>query len=493
MKHEFKEFDFPRASPESEGIPSGAINAYLDRIKELGIGIQGFILMRRGNIVSEMAASPYKITDRRHVYSISKSWCGAAIGIARDEGLLSLYDKVISFFPDKLPETVSENLSLMTVADLLSMSSGHETDSTGACLNSPDGDWVKTYLAYEVKYRPGTHWCYDSANQYMLCAIIERVAGVSALEYLRPRLLSPLGIRCEDIKTEDGIERGVEWDRCPRGICEGGWGIHVSPVDMLKLGSVYLNDGMFNGKRIFSRDWARRASAYHTENSGTADWSQGYGYTLWRCQHQCFRGDGAFGQLMVVLPEQEAVWIQTAEDNRFQDAMDAFWELVYPRFNRSVLPENEAALSALRKTEQSFEFQTALCGGEEKDFDGEYKVEGLMDVEKIMVKTEGKKAMLCFLLPEGARTIWAMNGGWRRGIIEDFPSALYEWMLRPESRRRAEAAATFKWEGNRLCFKIQFIDSPHGQNYVFDFDEKIMNISGQTIPDGKVGIADVMS
>ena len=78
-----------------------------------------------------------------------------------------------------------------------------------------------------------------------------------------------------------------------------------------------------------------------------------------------------------------------------------------------------------------------------------------------------------------------MNGGWRRTFIENFPSALYEWMLRPESRRRAEAAATFKWEGNRLCFKIQFVDSPHGQSLVFDFDKKVMTASGTAVPDGK--------
>ena len=454
MIHGFREFEFSYDTPENAGISSAAVGEYARRLKDGGYGVQGYAIYRHGSIVSEMIASPYKTDDQRHVYSISKSWTGTAVGIAIDEGLISLDDKVISFFPDKLPEKVSDNLAAMTVADLLSMSSGHDPDSSGTCI--PTDDWVKTYLAYEVKYKPGTHWCYDSCNQYMLCAIIERVTGMSCLDYLRPRLLDPLGIR------------GVEWDSCPNGINEGGWGIHVSMEDMLKLGITYLNLGEFGGERIFSVDWARRASSYKTANAGTADWSQGYGYTLWRCQHQCFRGDGAYGQLMVVLPEQDAVWIQISEDNRFQEMMDIFWETVYPSMSRDPLPENAEALKELRRTEKSFEASPLLSGGDTGSWEADFKVEGSGAFDAIKISSSGDTAKITLGLGEKSWSFEAGRGVWLRTRLEGFPSYMYEMMQHPHIFLPSHAASCFRRDGDVLALNVQFVDSPHGMSFVID-------------------------
>ena len=471
MIYDFKPYEFSFDTPESVGIPSSAITEYAKRLKDGGYGVQGFIIYRKGKIVSRMIARPYQFDDQRHVYSISKSWTGTAIGIARDEGLISLDDKVISFFPDKLPETVSDNLAAMTVHDLLSMSSGHDPDSTGACIQS--GDWVRTYLAYEVKYKPGTHWCYDSANQYMLCAIIQRVTGQACLDYLRPRLLDPLGIT------------GVEWDTCPEGINEGGWGIHVSPEDMLKFGMTYLNLGEFNSQRIFSVDWARRASSYKTANAGSADWSQGYCYTLWRCQHQCFRGDGAFGQLMVVLPEQDAIWIHISDDNRFQEMMDIFWDTVYPAMQRTpggeALPENAAALGELRRIETAFETSPLLSGGDTEGYAACYTVEGCDVFDSIAIGSCGGKAEICI----GRKDLddieedWkfvAGNGEWTRIKHERFPTALYEMMQQQSALRPSHIASCFRRDGNVFSFNAQFVDSPHGLRFTVDGDKMLLTV-----------------
>lgn len=479
MIKDFTDFSFKTATPESVGVDSRAITAFARRIKDKGLGVQGFMFYRHGKLVSQMIASPYDFESKRHVYSISKTWTSTAIGLARDEGLLSLTDRIIDIFPDKLPEKISDNLRRMTIHDVLCMTCGHSGCAAGDMISSPDGDWIKAFLAKDVPFEPGRHFAYNSGGSYMLSAIITRLTGKSMVEYLTPRLLNPLGIS------------GAYSDVCPRGICYGGWGMHVSEADMLKLGVLYLNGGVWEGERILSRDWVRLASSYKSdnENGGSKDWSNGYCYQIWRCQNNCFRGDGAYGQLIVVSPDADSVLALISEDNRFQDICDAYWETIFAACSKSTpyrmeyfyaepddsIPENPVALAELRDVEKSFCYNELLRGDEEKSFAAEYALEGDSPVKAVGIETEGKRAAFILRFENGRICrLEASNGSWSRNKLSYFPACVFEMMVSRDTYRECEPSISFKWDGGKLLADVQCVDSPHGCRLTFDFDEETL-------------------
>lgn len=465
-------YGFDCAAPESVGIPSGSILAFMDRLKAEKRNVHGFLLYRHGKLISKAIAPPYTFDDKRHVYSISKSFTGTAIGIARDEGLLTLGDRLIDIFPESVPENISANLARMTVHDVLSMTCGHPDAAEGCMMGN--NDWVKAFLAREVPYTPGTHFAYNSGGTYMLSAIITKLTGMSMLDYLTPRLFEPLGIT------------GVTWDACPKGINLGGWGFRTSPVDMLKLGVLYLNGGYWNGKRIVSRDWVKLASSYKADNGvdGGSDWGSGYCYQMWRCQHNCFRGDGMCGQLIIVSPDKDMVLSLISEDNSFQPICDAYWETIFasteknlstyrmdPYFKEEmtaddVLPENPDMLASLRRAEENWT-ALELLGGSEGKYTGTLRLESGM-TESVQVDVDGDCAEFTLTFKNGlVKKICAGSGTWVRNHYGEFPLTLIEYMV-ANPVAPVSLAASFRMEKNKIFLNVQCTNSPHGFRIVID-------------------------
>src|SRR5262245_38947833 len=204
----------PRSAPEAQGILSSAILAFVEAAERNIHELHSFMLLRHGAVVAEGWWSPYA-PDRPHMlFSLSKSFTSTAVGMAVAEGRLSVDDPVLSFFPEDTPEQVSENLASMRVHHLLSMSTGHAEDTTKGLREQPEGNWARAFLAAPVEHQPGTHFLYNSGATYMLSAIVQRLTGMTLLEYLRPRLFEPLEIE------------NPTWETCPRGINVGGWGLN---------------------------------------------------------------------------------------------------------------------------------------------------------------------------------------------------------------------------------------------------------------------------
>jgi hypothetical protein len=272
------------------------------------------VLVRQGRAVHRKFWEPYRETDPLWVYSLSKSFCSTAVGFAVEEGLLSLDEGVLSFFPEYEGTVKDENCRAMRVRDLLTMRTGHETDTTPAIIASPN--WAEAFFKLPVKYPPGTHFVYNSGATYMLSALTQRRCGLPIVEYLKGRLFDPLGFA------------PVFWDRSPQGVNTGGWGFMVTVEDIAKFGLLYLNRGTWRGRRIIAESWVDEASLPHADNSitgGTADWSRGYGYQFWRSRYG-FRGDGAFGQYCLVLPEFDAVLALSSETANMQEILDIVWD-----------------------------------------------------------------------------------------------------------------------------------------------------------------------
>jgi len=311
----------PRANPAAEGFDATAFDNYLAAVAATGTNMHSVMIVRNGKVVAEHWFEGFS-PDQPHVlHSVSKTFTATAIGFAVSEGLLKVTDKVAPFFPDKLPADVSDNLAALEIRHLLTMSSGHDVEPKRG-----EGDWLETFFHAPFEHQPGAYFVYNSLATYVLSAIIQKVSGEKTIDYLTPRLFEPLGIT------------GAKWDESAAGINCGGWGLHVKTEDMAKLGLFILQKGEWKGKQLLPAAWFDEATTSKIASmpAGTkienlvrdenSDWQQGYCYQMWRSRHNSFRADGAFGQYILVLPEQNAVIAATAQVDDMQAELNLIWD-----------------------------------------------------------------------------------------------------------------------------------------------------------------------
>ncbi|MEP6735630.1 MAG: ChbG/HpnK family deacetylase [Chryseolinea sp.] len=320
----FAQTSLPRSTPEAEGVsPQGIIN-FLDAAAKSSHEFHSIMVVRHGKVVTEGWWNPYAPSLKHTLYSVSKSFAATAIGFAVSDKKLSVEDKVISFFPDDLPATISPNLEALRIKHLLSMSVGHDKDATGVVRNSTN--WSRAFLSLPIEHEPGTKFVYNSVATYMLSAIVQKVTGESVLDYLKPRLFAPLSIT------------GMDWETDPLGVNVGGWGLRLKTEDMAKFGQLFLQKGKWNGKQILPEAWIEEASTKKIDQNPNAtqvqkdssEWLQGYGYQMWRSRHNSYRADGAYGQYILVFPEQDAVVAITAETSNMQDEINLVFKHILP-------------------------------------------------------------------------------------------------------------------------------------------------------------------
>jgi CubicO group peptidase (beta-lactamase class C family) len=341
----------PRSTPEAQGVSSQAICDFVDEANKINT-LHSFIIVRHGQVIAEGWWRP-EAADKPHVLaSLSKSFNSTAVGLAVEEGKLKLDDPVLKFFSADAPDDVSDNLKAMTVRDLLTMTCGHDTEPK-ALFGAPS---VKQFLAHPVPHKPGTHFQYNTMGSYTLSAIVTKVTGKTTLEYLKPRLFEPLGI-------ED-----PEWGNSPEGNSLGGYGLKLRTEDIAKFGQLYLQKGKWNDKQLIPEKWVEQATSKQVPNDQEShskigvDWKQGYGFQFWRCTHNAFRGDGAGGQLCVVIPDKDAVIAITADTGNFQGEMNAIWDNLFPAFEAEALPDDAAGREKVKQVIAKLEAHPAKKG-----------------------------------------------------------------------------------------------------------------------------------
>lgn len=325
----------PRATPESQGVSTEAIIKFIRAADDQVKSMHSFMLLRHGKVVAEAWWSP-ESADKPHVlWSLSKSFTSTAVGLAVHERKLSIEDPVIGFFPDALPINPSENLQKMRVKDLLTMSTGHAEEPN---VRSSQ-DWIKTFLAHPVEHQPGSFFRYNTPATFMQSAIVQKVTGQTVVEYLQSRLLDPLGIQ------------PPRWDANPQGISLGGYGLYLTTEDIAKFGQLYLQKGTWESQQLIPREWIEQATSKQVSNGQNAasDWNQGYGFQFWRCRHNAYRGDGKDGQFCVVLPDQDAVVVMTANTTNMQSQLNLVWDHLLDGFKTGELPEDNKNRGILEK------------------------------------------------------------------------------------------------------------------------------------------------
>ncbi len=330
--------ELPRSAPEAQGVPSEEIVAFIDAVDRID-QMHSVMLMRHGSVVAEGWWEPYAAADRHMLFSLSKSLTSTAVGLAIAEGKLSLDDPVLPFFPDHAPAEPSDNLRAMRVRDLLAMNTGHHESDVKAFAFDSRQSHTRAFLAMPVAHKPGTHFVYNTPATYMCSAIVQKVTGETVLDYLRPRLFAPLGIE------------NPQWTQSTEGVTFGGFGLSITTEDIARFGQLYLQQGQWNGKQLVPAEWVAAATTRQTSNGSNpaSDWEQGYGYQFWRCRHGLYRGDGAFGQFCIVMPEQDAVLAITSGVGDMQAVMQAAWDHLLPALAAKPLAENPASHERLTK------------------------------------------------------------------------------------------------------------------------------------------------
>ena len=327
-----------RSTPESVGISSEKLCALLDQLSRLD-SLNSIMILRHGKVCLEGWWKPYAPHQPHMLFSLSKSFVSAAIGIAAGEGRLAVTDPLAGFFPEQAECITDDRMRDVTFHDLLCMASGHATCAAGTMRSDPDGDYVRGFLASRLTYTPGEHFCYNSGATYMLAAVIRKLTGLNVHEYLQPRLFDPLG-----------IVPGV-WDCCPKGTNFGGWGLHLKTEDIAKFAKLLLHQGNHNGQQLIPTDYLAEATKRQSDNSmnEAPDWKLGYGYQFWRSAHG-FRGDGACGQYAIVVPEKDLAIAITSCIENMQNVLTILWNELIPALEDVPLPENPAGNERLLAT-----------------------------------------------------------------------------------------------------------------------------------------------
>jgi CubicO group peptidase (beta-lactamase class C family) len=326
----------PRSTPEAEGLSSAGLLALVSALDGGAGEVHSLMLLRHGKVVAEGWWAPYSAEDIHVLYSVSKSFNSTAVGLAVEQGLISVDAPIASYFPDLAPPNIDPEMATMRVRDLLTMSTGHEVDSIDAMRQRTDGQWTRSFLESNVPRAPGSYFLYNSGAAYMLGSLVQRVTGMTVDEYLRPRLFEPLGIS------------GEVWGQSAEGVNLTDGGLSVRTEDLAKFGLLYLQGGMWNGARVLSAEWAADATAKQVSNGNDdSNWGYGYGYQFWRSQVG-YRADGSLGQFSFVLPEQDIVLAITSGTNDTGGVMDRVWDNLLPAILGAAQPENPTALAALR-------------------------------------------------------------------------------------------------------------------------------------------------
>lgn len=319
--------------PSEQNTDAAGISAFVEAVEhDEAIEPHGLIVQRHGERIAEGYWAPHDRGRGRLVYSLSKSFTGAALGLQINEGRLDLDD----FVGDHLPEyDLHEDAQRLRIRHIASMATGHTEEMLGHAVAADPDDAVRGFLSLPAPHEPGTVFAYNQPPVLTLALILERLAGERLSSYLQPRLLDPLGIT---------TFRWAPW----ASLADMGFSGVFTDLDAIaKLGQVHLDGGKLGDRNVLSRNWVADASTTHTKNPDgeTIDWQQGYGFQLWQSQHG-YRGDGAFGQFMVILPEHDAVIAMFANTDELQLILDRMWEHLLPAFDRPGSAEDDNDLAA---------------------------------------------------------------------------------------------------------------------------------------------------
>jgi CubicO group peptidase (beta-lactamase class C family) len=444
----------PRSTPADQEVDPAAILSFLDAVeKHPDIEMHSLMVVRHGRVVAEGWWAPYSAGRPQLLYSLSKSFTSTAVAFAQAEGLLDLDDTVISHFAEFNADITDPRSRSMKVRHIASMAAGHTRDMMLEAIMRDLAEPVRGFLLIPPDRAPGTVFAYSQPCTYTLASIIQRNAGMPLTHYLRPRLFDPLGIG------------HVGWQSFPPGRELGFSGLYARTEDIAKLGLLYIQRGRWGGAQLIPEKWVAEATSEQVSNPDEAnpDWRQGYGFQFWMSRHG-YRGDGAFGQFCVILPEQDTVIATTASTPDMQAVLDAMWAHLLPGLGTVSSgvgsPGAESAHDQL--TARLARLELPACPGTPAPADwGPWSSGPFTNAST--VSSQVQPALTSIEVAPRA-------GGWQISLIEPanaltFPVGTGAWIVSDHTDRNGETipvAASAGWlDGHTLRVEVIFLETPH--------------------------------
>ncbi|HUQ67430.1 MAG TPA: serine hydrolase [Flavitalea sp.] len=473
----FSQYSLPRSTPEQQGVSSQAIIDFLDSAVSGKNEFHSFMFVRHGKVIAEGWWNPYRQDIKHTMYSLSKSFTATAVGLAVKQRKLKVSHKVISFFPDELPDTVSQYLREMTVKDLLTMSAGQDPDPTRTIVS--DTNWIRSFLALPVPHKPGAQFLYNSMATYMLSAIVQKVTGQKVFDYLTPKLFQPLGIQ------------NADWETDLQGINTGGWGLRITTEDIAKFGQLYLQRGKWKRRRILSKIWIKEATSSKIiqhpdlpkETRDKSDWEQGYCYQMWRCRNNAYRGDGAYGQFCIIMPDQDAVIAITSETTDMQNELNAVWKFLLPAMKKKKQKPNNDLVQQLKVQLRSLALPVP---GNSNTSDMVSVINGKnfvmqpndKNIESVSFQFSDNLYTVNIKSDTAAHSILFAPAKWHEGeTTRQGPYLVSSAKNKLQGLPPFKVAGEYNWrDENKLELILRYIESPHTETLVCYFDDNKLKI-----------------
>lgn len=442
-----------RAAPEEQGISSASIGRFIRALEDQESSVISMMLLRGGKVIAEFYKYPYRPDSLQLLFSLTKSITGIGIGIACDKGLLSLQDRVITFFPNHLPPVISENLSRMTVRDLLTMSCGIGENTYAQLFAAKE--WTRAFLAQDFVHEPGTYYEYCTHASYMLSAIVEAVTGESFYTFIQRNLLEPLQIY------------ESSWEKSPEGTTAGGMGLGLSTEAIAKFGQTLLCGGRYAGRQIVSEDFVRQAttSQIHKGTVIPGARSTRYGYQIHiDSEGGCFYGDGAFGQLCYVALRQDMVLAITSQKSDVNRIIGLLWRHVLIETADNPLPPSHEHRRLIEQL-KSLRFPVPISNNDIPTFpiDGTYILgHNPAGLARMTLRTEQMKLNILLEYAEREDSLLSFRF--------DLPAKGRDAFIKDIEYHRQVYRSFASWTVNTLLLTVFYIETPYVASYRIYFN-----------------------
>lgn len=469
--------ELPRSTPEEQGVSSSLLNSFIDSLISLpDVDVHHLMILRHGKVISEHHAAPYRATDLHTLYSASKTVTGLAVGLAVDDGLLTVDDKVSKFLRDKMPAKLSPALDSLTVRDLLIMASGRKEDLS---IFAGDKDWLTTWFAGDFD-TPGEQFSYDSMCTHALATIVTRLTGKPMLEYVRERIFTPLHITQAD------------WELAPDSIEAAGWGLRLHTESEAKLGQLMLQGGKWNGRQLISQEWIDALSQHQISTSSAQepelslwqrfvkwlrslwhalravftgynidDYYLGYGYQTKAIQHpraESYFAAGYGGQLIYVVPKLDLVVVINGRAANYGDELNTiYYKFIEPLLDEDVLESAPVNLAIeMPRGEASSPLENQLLGINYGFYDEE---ENLLGLHYLRITRSGDDLVFTMTDHRGPLRAVAACGQWRMTTSDDRPIYIMESHEQLVGTQRPfTTVAAYAWQGDTLSMRMDWLD-----------------------------------
>jgi CubicO group peptidase (beta-lactamase class C family) len=466
-----------RNTPSEQNVDARGIIAFVDALGDTpAVEPHSMMLLRHGSVIAEGWWAPYT-QDRVHLlYSLSKSFTSTAVGFAVQEGLLTLDDPVLSHFPELDEEITDPGMRALRIGHILAMASGHTDDAWDRALQTDPIDTVRGFLLTPPENAPGSVFAYNQACTFTAAAILQKITGHSLVDFLQPRLFEPVGIT------------DVSWLSDVSGRQLGFSGMFARTDAIARLGQFYLQRGQWGGRQILSADWIDRATSVQasTEMQESPDWQQGYGYQFWVARHG-YRGDGAYGQFCIVLPEYDAVLALTGQSSDMQKVLDLAWEHLLPAFDRPISALEAAEAEGLlsdRLTAAALsprEAGSSLAPVTRQIFDAS-RENALPQITQIELIPKGREGRFALTLSEGDEQLTVEPG-----------SGVWNIDGATASSAGSPCGGVGTTGGIGIEVDILLLETPHRLVVALDFDESTFTCRWVTAPLHHLPISELRS